>query len=91
MPTSTIMRISSSVTCSGWSSALMPNRRRTRLVLAERTATKGLEMVNTKRMIGATIREIFSGWCIAMRLGTSSPRTRLKYASSRVMEIRAMV
>ena len=77
-PRSTIMRISSSVTVS--SSALVLRRMSLSrpLVDTDSSHTAGRRMAAMPR---TTPQEIFAtcmGFCMAMRLGTSSPNTRVK-------------
>ena len=91
LPASTINRISSSVTSSSSSSGLMPRRRSTPFVDTVRSHTMGAKSVDTnetRELMGSTS---LSAFFIANLLGTSSPRTSVKYDSIRVMSITAIV
>ena len=57
----------------------MPKIRTTVFVEAERSFTKGFVSLLTKRSTGTTVNETFSGFCIAIFFGASSPRTSEKY------------
>ena len=78
LPRSIIMRISSSVTCSSSTSVLMRSRRSTPLVDRDSSFTTGLAMVAMAETTRQDSRAISIDFCIAIRLGTSSPNTRVK-------------
>ena len=78
LPSSTIMRISSSLTVSSWALGSTPSRRSTPLVEAVSSQTMGAKaraMVHSRadmpRARGSALR-------MASRLGTSSPKTSVK-------------
>ena len=77
-PRSTIMRISSSLT--SWLSALgsMPSSRSTPLVDLDSSQITGRNTAATADTAPRVNRATPSVFFMAMRLGTSSPRTRLK-------------
>ena len=72
------MRISSSVTVSLSASVFMRRSRRTAFVEKERKRTTGFITVARLETTPQESRAIFSGFCMAMRLGTSSPNTSVK-------------
>ena len=77
-PTSTSMGISSSVTLSSLALGSKPNSRTTRFVAPESTFTNGEKIVLQTSRMPTTAKAIFSLFCIAIRLGASSPSTREK-------------
>ena len=77
-PTSTIIRISSSVTISSSAFGSNPKSFTTKFVDTERIFTNGAVIFEMKRSTPTTANETFSGACIAMRLGASSPKTSEK-------------
>ena len=84
-PTSTIMRISSSVTASSSALGSSPNKRTTAFVETERIFTNGKVTRLTNKRTGTTVNETFSGFCMAIFLGASSPSTNEKYEVIRVI------
>ena len=77
-PTSTIIRISSSVTSSSSAFGSIPNNRTTALVETERIFTNGLQTLETNSKIGTTANETCSDFCMAIFFGASSPKTSEK-------------
>ncbi len=73
------MRISSSVTLSAEAWGSIPNSRTITFVDTESNRTNGRMKAATPRKIPIVAKEIASAFCIAMRLGTSSPKTKEKY------------
>ena len=72
------MRISSSVTGSSSASTFMCSRRSTPLVEADRSQITGRITKATADTTPQANRATCMGFCMAMRLGTSSPSTRVK-------------
>ena len=90
-PVSTIILISSSLTRSSLSLGSIPKSLRTALVETERSHTTGLNKTDIPLTIPDTPRASCSDLFMAIRLGTSSPKIRVKYERMRVMMITAIV
>ena len=69
----------------------MPKRRRMTFTETVSSHTSGAKRMETKRSIPDMPSAIFSARRMAMRLGMSSPKTMLKYESTKVMRIMQMV
>ena len=76
-PASSIIKISSSVILSFFSSGLIPRRRKTIFVEAVRNQTKGANILAITKTKPDMLKAIFSACCIARRLGTSSPKIKV--------------
>lgn len=72
------MRMSSSVISSVWALGSMRSRRSTPLVDTDSSHTMGRVMVAKPKITPLTARATASVFCMATRLGTSSPKTREK-------------
>ena len=72
------MRISSAVTSSSSAFGSKPNSRTTKLVEKERNLTTGFVIFATNSKGPTARKETFSGFCMAIFFGTSSPSTREK-------------
>ena len=90
-PRSTIMRISSSLTSSSSALGSMCSRRNTPFVDLESSQMTGRNTVATLVTAPTVKRATASVFFMAMRLGTSSPSTRLKYESTMVMSTTMIV
>ena len=78
LPASTISRISSSLTWSSASLGSMPMSRSTVLVEKERNHTMGANRVEMKLTRPEIPRASSSDFFMAIRLGTSSPKIKVK-------------
>jgi len=90
-PASSISTMSSSDTGSSFSRGSMPIRRSTALVDTVRNHIMGRSTAAKNDITPQTAFASFSLCFMAMRFGTSSPRTRVKYESIMVMTITATV
>ena len=88
---STIMRMSASPYCSSSCSGSMPISRSTPFVDTVSSHTTGAKSFEIKPISPDIPSASFSGFFMAMRFGTSSPNTRVKYDSTRVMNMTARV
>ena len=77
-PSANIMRISSSVTTSSSSSGSTPRSLKIWLVEKVKSHTTGLQSFQTPNSMPDMPKAMESGFFMAIRLGTSSPNTRLK-------------
>ena len=78
LPRSTIILISSSLTSSSSALGSTPSRRRTPLVEAVSTVTTGAEMAEMAEIRADSPMARDSDFFMASRLGTSSPKTKVK-------------
>ena len=78
MPRSIIIRISSSVTCSSSTSVFIRSRRSTPLVDMASSFTTGLARTAMAETTRQDSLAISSDFCMAIFLGTSSPKMRVK-------------
>ncbi len=84
-PSARSMRISSSVTASDSSLGFNPMSLRIRLVETVSTHTRGAKALATKYKSPDSPSAKDSDFFMAIRFGTSSPSTRLKYAKTSVI------
>ena len=90
-PTSTIIRISSSVTSLGCAFGSKPNNRRIPLVVKLKRLTKGKAMIAMNCNMPTTLNAIASALFIAMRFGTNSPKTKVKNDKAKVINTTEIV
>ncbi len=90
VPSSSIIRTSSSVTGDS-DGAFAPTSRSTSSVEAERSATAGADMTESICMGRATRSAIGSGFASAIRFGTISPTTRVRYVITSTTTAKAIV
>ena len=91
LPASIIMRISSSVSSSSSSLGSTPSSFSTRLVLTVSSHTMGLNAADMNDITPLNARAMLSAFFMARRLGTSSPKTRVKKLSISVITTTLML